>query len=251
MDVPLLPFALLGAITGSFVGVIAERLNTGQSFVTGRSRCNSCARPLGPRDLVPVFSWIIARGRCFTCGARVPWQYLVLELLLGSAFAYAYGAIGLTLALVPFLIALATLAFIVVYDLRHTIVPPTASVVLSLSALAYLLLQGLAGPFLGEALLTAGCIALFFFLMHVLSGGRAMGLGDAPVAFALSLLVFPYAVSGLLFSFWIGGLYGVIVLVSRRGGPRMGIEVPFVPFLAAGYLLAYLIEWNPLAALIL
>ena len=73
-----------------------------------------------------------------------------------------------------------------------------------------------------------------------------MGLGDAPIALGLSLLVgFGAAFSGLIFSFWIGALCGILILVLRRGGPRMGIEVPFVPFLAAGYLLAYFTQWNP------
>jgi prepilin signal peptidase PulO-like enzyme (type II secretory pathway) len=92
----------------------------------------------------------------------------------------------------------------------------------------------------------AGAIALFFFLLHVLSSGRAMGLGDAPVALALSLMAGTQAIAGLLFSFWIGALYGIFVLSTRRGGPRMGIEVPFVPFLALGFLLALFTAWNPL-----
>jgi prepilin signal peptidase PulO-like enzyme (type II secretory pathway) len=73
-----------------------------------------------------------------------------------------------------------------------------------------------------------------------------MGLGDAPVAFSLALLVgSAYAFAGLIFSFWIGALFGIGLLLARRGGPTMGIEVPFVPFLAAGFLLAYFTQWNP------
>jgi prepilin signal peptidase PulO-like enzyme (type II secretory pathway) len=52
-------------------------------------------------------------------------------------------------------------------------------------------------------------------------------------------------VPGILFSFWIGALFGIAVLLRRRGGPTMGIEVPFVPFLAAGFLLAFFTQWNP------
>jgi prepilin signal peptidase PulO-like enzyme (type II secretory pathway) len=64
--------------------------------------------------------------------------------------------------------------------------------------------------------------------------------------FALSLFVGSQAISGLLFSFWIGALFGIILLLVRRGGPTMGIEVPFVPFMALGYLLAYITQWNAL-----
>lgn len=239
-------FALFGALAGSFAGVIAERLNTGQSFVKGRSRCNSCARTLGPADLIPVVSWLLSGGKCRTCGALVPGAYALLELTLGALFAFSYAHLGLSVTLAPFLVALFILAVIVVYDLRHTIVPPMLSFLLFVASVVYAWLAAGSVHAFGGALMAAGAIALGFFLLHVLSGGRAMGLGDAPVAFSLSLLAAGNAVSGLLFSFWIGALYGIVVLVLRRGGPKMGIEVPFVPFLALGFLLAYFTGWNPL-----
>jgi prepilin signal peptidase PulO-like enzyme (type II secretory pathway) len=61
----------------------------------------------------------------------------------------------------------------------------------------------------------------------------------------LSLLVGSQAFVGLVFSFWVGAVIGIGILVLRRGGPTMGIEVPFVPFLAVGYLLAFFTQWNP------
>jgi leader peptidase (prepilin peptidase)/N-methyltransferase len=169
-----------------------------------------------------------------------------MELTLGVLFALSYVKLGLTLPLVALLGALGVLLFIVVYDLRHTIVPLTASFLLFLFSLAYTLLSSFGIHALGLTLMTAGAIGLGFLLLHVCSGGRAMGLGDAPVAFSLSLLASPYALPGLLFSFWIGALCGIAILVLRRGGPKMGIEVPFVPFLALGFLLAYFTGWNPL-----
>lgn len=245
----LVGLATLGAILGSFVGVVAERIHTGQSFATGRSRCNSCARDLTARDLVPVLSYLLSRGRCFTCGSRVPISYLLLELSLAVSFVWAFLTIGLSLLLPLLLVILVVLAFVVVYDLRHTIVPThTSNLLVILTALYAVLAQGIT-PLLGITLLTAGAIGTGFFLMYALSGGRAMGLGDAPIALALSLLAGPYALGGLLLSFWIGGLYGVGILVTRRGGPRMGIEVPFVPFLALGYLLAFFLAWNPIPLL--
>jgi leader peptidase (prepilin peptidase) / N-methyltransferase len=95
--------------------------------------------------------------------------------------------------------------------------------------------------------MTAGVIGSGFFLLHYFSKGRAMGLGDSPVALALALVTGgSLAIAGLLFSFWIGAVVGIGILVATPKGHRMGIEVPFVPFLAAGYLLAYFTQWNPL-----
>lgn len=244
-----LAFAALGAVVASFVGVIAERAYTGQSFAQGRSRCNTCARELGPLDLIPVVSWLLSQGRCFTCGAKVPGLYPAVEVALALSYALAYERLGLTVALPLFLAALATLAFIVYYDIRHTIVPPESSLLLILLSVAFAVAAFPGTAALGSALIGAGAIGLGFLLLHALSSGRAMGLGDAPVAFALSLLVAPYALAGLFYSFWIGALCGIVILLGQRRGHRMGIEVPFVPFLALGYILAFFIQWNPLAFL--
>lgn len=235
-------FAVLGALLASFVGVVAERIHSGQSWRKGRSRCNSCRRELTARDLVPALSWLLHAGRCRTCGARIPALYTLSEIVLGILFAVAYMQFGLSFVLLWFLLALLVLAFIVLYDLRHTLVLPQASAALILLALCFRLAVG--GVW--YALAAACCIALFFFLLYALSRGRAMGLGDTPVSFGLALLSGPAALPGLFFSFWIGGVIGILILVLRRGGPRMGIEVPFVPFMAAGFLLALLTQWNPL-----
>lgn len=239
----------LGAIVGSFCGVVAERLHTGQSWSRGRSRCSSCTTTLKAHELLPILSYVFLLGRCSTCRARIPVTLLVVEITLALAFALSYLSLGFSVPFIFFLSALSMLAVLVLYDLKHSIVPSELSLLLFVFSFLYLLLTYDTLSTLGSSLLTAGLIGVGFFLLHFLSRGKAMGLGDAPVAFSLSLLVAPYAFSGLLFSFWLGAVIGVLILVLRRGGPTMGIEVPFIPFLALGYILAFFIEWNPLALL--
>ena len=125
----------------SFVAVISERAYTGQSWRRGRSRCNSCREELAARDLVPVFSWIVSRGRCRICGSRLPAAYVAIEASLAVLFALGYAVLGPTLALALFLAALSVLAFIVLYDLRHTIVPPVASGLLAALCFLFALTQ--------------------------------------------------------------------------------------------------------------
>lgn len=238
-------FFSVGAVGASFIGVLAERLYTGQSWTHDRSRCNSCRAPLAARDLVPIFSWTINGGRCRHCSARVPARYALTEIALGGLYAAAYMSLGLTAGLLLFLVALSVLFFIVLYDLRHTVVPSGASTLLLVLSVFYALYTAPDLRAFGMTSLVAGAIGLGFFLLYALSRGRAMGLGDAPVALALSFLAGSRALPGLVFSFWIGALFGIVLLSVRRGGPRMGIEVPFVPFLAIGYLLAFWTTWNP------
>lgn len=244
----LLPFVffVLGAILASFLGVVAGRLYTGQSWLSGRSQCDSCGRMLGVLDLVPVVSWVSSLGRCRSCGSQVSYLYSLTEVTLGTLFVVSYLQFGLGLPLLLFLGALLLLTFIVLYDLRHTVVPPLASWLFVACAALFACVTAPSQIVLGLTFITAGAIGLLFFLLFLLSRGRAMGLGDTPVALGLSLLAGSASLAGLLFSFWIGALLGIAILVTTPKGHRMGIEVPFVPFLAAGFLLALFTGWNPL-----
>lgn len=238
--------AALGAILASFVGVLVERVNTGSSWVGDRSRCDACTTTLTARDLIPVVSWLLARGMCRTCGSHIPVRHVMVEAATAFIFFISYQLLGFSIPLLFLFGALPVLLFIVLYDMRHTIVPmiPTLVFVLLAGVFRLLLMHDARG--IGLSLLVAGLVGGVFLLFFILSRGRAMGLGDAPIALGLSLLVGPgAAIPGVLFSFWIGALYGIIILAFTPRGHRMGIEVPFVPFLALGFLLAYFTGWNP------
>ncbi len=235
----------LGATIASFIGVVVARLNTGQSFLTGRSRCDVCSVPLSSLSLIPIVSYVISRGRARCCRASISLFAPLTELLLGGFFVLAYLAIGFSVALLYMLLSLALLLALVLYDLMHQILPTTLlSLFILTSALTgFLLASSLAGFF--STLSVAFFIALSLMLIHFLSRGRAMGFADAPFVFGLSLLVGSAALPGFVFSFWIGAGIGIVLLLQRPRGSRMGVEVPFAPFLAAGFLLAYFTQWNP------
>lgn len=244
-------FAVLGAILGSFAGAVSERLYTGHSWFSGRSTCNACGTELRIPDLVPVMSWLLSLGHCRYCTAKFPIRYLVIEVLMGLLFVGAYLSIGLVSVLPFFLLALVVLAIIVLYDLRHTVIPHPLSVVFGAIALTVFFLTPMPTDVRGLVLMSAGGYGLIFFALHVLSRGRAMGLADTPLVMSLTLLAGTRAFSGLLLSFWIGALIGIIILVQAPKGRRMGIEVPFAPFLAAGFLLAILTTWDPISLIVL
>ena len=238
-------FFALGAACASFAGVLAARLHTGQSWFAGRSRCDACGSPLQPGALVPIVSYAAVGGRARCCGARISPLAPISEAVLGSLFVLAYLSLGLTVALPFFLLALVLLSALTLYDLAHSILP-------SVLLWPFVAAAGVAG-FLGssswhdflQTALVAALIALSLAAVHFFSRGRAMGLADAPLAFGLSLLAGGAAFPGFVFSFWIGAVVGIVLLLRRPAGSRMGVEVPFAPFLAAGFLLAYFTQWNP------
>lgn len=235
-------FFALGAIAASFVGVVVARLFTGQSFLSGRSRCDACNAVLSPFSLLPIVSSLVSRGRATCCGARVTPLMTIAEVLEGVLFVLVYVKLGFTPALPLALLSLSLLLALVLYDLVHQILPPALLI-------PFVVVSGATGflsassTFLNTAII-AFLIALALALIHVVSGGRAMGLADAPFALGCALLTGPAALTGFVFSFWIGAAIGIIVLLQRPVGSRMRVEVPFAPFLAAGFLLAYFTQWN-------
>ena len=210
----------------------------------GVSRCDACGERLAPLSLVPIVSHAAARGRARCCGARVSRLAPLAELALGLLFTLAYAQLGLSAAFAFVCAALASLLALVLYDLAHQILPPPfLAVFVAASALAGLMQAPDVAAF-GWSLAIAFAIAGSLALIHLFSRGRAMGLSDAPLAFGLALLSGPAAFSGFIYSFWIGAVIGIAVLLGRPRGSRMGVEVPFAPFLAAGFLLAYFTQWN-------
>ncbi len=81
---------LLGAATASHVGLIAYRLPRKEQFLKGRSRCESCNRLLAWWEEIPCFGWLICRGKCPSCGYKIPVRYPLLELLGGLIVTVVY-----------------------------------------------------------------------------------------------------------------------------------------------------------------
>lgn len=81
---------VLGAVFGSFATAAAWRLPRGEPLVVARSRCPRCGTTLQARDLVPVVSWLLLRGRCRACGAGIGWRYPVAELATAALFAVGW-----------------------------------------------------------------------------------------------------------------------------------------------------------------
>jgi leader peptidase (prepilin peptidase)/N-methyltransferase len=80
----LLILAAVSPFIGSFLGTLAIRLPARRPVLTGRSQCDHCLHVLGPRDLVPLLSWFLARGKCRYCGTRLSFYYPAIEI---AAFA--------------------------------------------------------------------------------------------------------------------------------------------------------------------
>ncbi len=90
-SVGLFFFVAFGAIVGSFINVLVYRLPRGLNIVTPPSACPNCNTKLGWRENFPIFGWLLLRGRCRTCKAKISCEYFIVEtfvaLLFGGVFA--------------------------------------------------------------------------------------------------------------------------------------------------------------------
>ncbi len=96
---PVLTFAVfaLGLAFGSFLNVCIYRMPRDLSVVYPGSACPHCKKPIKFYDNIPVFSWLILRGRCRNCKASISPRYLLIELLTDAIFLVCYAHFGLTI----------------------------------------------------------------------------------------------------------------------------------------------------------
>jgi leader peptidase (prepilin peptidase) / N-methyltransferase len=218
---------------GSFLGVVIRRLPEGQPITCARSRCQACNAVLGPRDLVPILSWLAARGRCRRCGHRVSWFYPAVEL---AALAIAVVAALLDRGVEVWLDCifgwwLLTLAWI---DARHWLLPDLLTLPLVLAGLfaAWLFDRGdLANRALGAALGYAA-FRVVAYLYRQLRGRDGLGEGDAKLLAAAGAWVGASGLPQVILFAALAGLGAAVCL--RLSGVRLGAlsALPFGPFLA-------------------
>jgi len=114
---------VIGLCVGSFLNVVIYRVPRRESVVRPRSHCPACEAPIADRDNIPVLSWMLLRGRCRSCGARISVRYPLVELGTAVLFVAAAVRLGATWQLPAFCVFFASLLAISVIDLDHYIIP--------------------------------------------------------------------------------------------------------------------------------
>lgn len=233
-------FGVLGAVIGSFLNVCADRLPAGQSIASPPSHCPHCQRSLTASELIPVVSFLALRGRCRTCGAKIPWRVPVIEAVTGLLFALIAWRFGLDLMTLWVTLYACFLIVMALTDLESQRI--LNAVVFPAIGLALI-----AAPFTPGrtviSLILGGLLAFVtLFLLAVLVPG-GMGMGDVKLAAFIGLIVgFPQIAFVLLLAFVLGGAVGGALLLSRR--LHRGDRIPFGPFLTLASLVGLLYGTN-------
>src|SRR5207249_7564151 len=171
---------VLGLAIGSFLNVVIWRVPRKESVVRPASHCPNCETPIGPRDNIPVLSWLLLRGRCRHCGNPIPVRYPLVEASCGVLFAAVALRFGTDWVLPAYLVLTAALLAISIIDLEHFIVPDRITAPLTVAALALLgLAAAVDGQWsrFGRSLLGGLAFFAFLLLLNIINP-RGMGMGD-------------------------------------------------------------------------
>jgi leader peptidase (prepilin peptidase) / N-methyltransferase len=235
----LAPAALFGLLIGSFLNVVAWRLPRGESLVKPRSKCPGCQTQLKAYDNIPVFSWLVLRGKCRGCGEKISARYPVVEAVTATLYVLV---VALKLddvrELVAGLVLVTFLVPIAVIDLDLKIIPNKLTA--PAAVLAVVLAALLEPSFLPEALI-AGAAALFFFLLPTLIHQKGMGMGDVKLVGVLGLYLGRAVAPAIFIALILGVVVGAAVIAAKGMTDGRRTKIPFGPFLAVGALIAFFV----------
>lgn len=236
-------FFILGASIGSFLNVLIDRLPKNQSIL-GRSRCDFCKKKIVWYDLIPVLSYFILKGRSRCCHKKLSFQYPLVETITGLMFVFLFkdspllktvfiGGIISTLIVIFFsdfkyhLISDYILWAFFIFSLLFKIwtpdfFGPTSSI--------HLVKEGI------QSIISGIFVALPIFFIYYISHERAMGLGDVYLSAIIGFLLgWKQGFIALYTAFITGGIYGLILIITRK--KKLRSKIAFGPFLVIGTLI--------------
>lgn len=251
---------------GSFVKALADRSLQKRSF-WGRSYCPHCKKVLQWYDLLPIFSYLILKGKCRYCGRKIGVEYLTVEVVMGALVGFLFWQ-GFNFDSVFKIFFVTILAILFLTDLKKMLIPDRIvlpAIVLSLAYLIgvtlfkigylyyylsqtpigrYLLpphsnyfqrhAQILAEP-LTFGVLMGLLIGGFFMGLIIITRGKGMGGGDVKLGAFIGLgLGFPASLVAMMVAFLTGAIFSIIAIIL--GKKHFGQHIPFGPFLVIGAL---------------
>ena len=122
MDIIGINLFIIGIFLGSFFDCIANRLSRGESIIKPGSHCENCKHKLSWYELIPVFSFIFQRGRCRKCKIRLPFEYILVEILTGLLFTLSYIRYGISYTTLEMIIISSLVIVTIISDLKYMVI---------------------------------------------------------------------------------------------------------------------------------
>jgi leader peptidase (prepilin peptidase)/N-methyltransferase len=217
---------------GSFLNVVAARVPLRRSIVHPSSACMSCNAEIRWYDNIPLLSYVLLRGRCRSCQARIPFLYPAVELVTALLLAGCVFAFGLSFEALIAAFFCSVLVAVSAIDLEHRIIPNRIVLPATVVVLAANTMRELTPEWTIAALGASG-----FLFAAALAYPAGMGMGDVKLALLMGAAL-GKTVSVALLAGMLAAMIPSLVLFARHGAKARKMGIPFGPFLAIGSVIA-------------
>ncbi len=230
---------VLGALIGSFLNVLIVRIPKDENVAFPASHCVTCKKPLKPWHNIPIVSWLVLRGKCAFCEAKISPQYPIVELLSGIIFLAVFMKMGIAVPTLGIALAFLMLLTLSVIDFYYKMVPDS----LNLLALTLAIVSVYSFEMLTEhavhALLFAGAFSLLRFYISYIIKQEAMGEADIMIAATMGALL---GVKLTLVAIFLSALLALPAMMLMRNETDESKQVPFIPFLAMATWIVFIFD---------
>ncbi len=225
---------IFGSIIGSFLNVVILRLpQEDKSIVFPASHCPNCKKNLAWYENIPIFSYLVLRGKCAHCKQSISLQYPLVELLTALLFGAVIYRFGLSFTALGYILFCSALITIIWIDIYHQIIPDLISLpgivlgfLFSFINSAVTWQDSLIGLLTGGGFLYA--IAFSYYLVRRQEG---MGGGDIKLLAMIGAFLGWQSLLFVIFaSSLTGSIIGVLILLKKKEGSKT--RIPFGPFLS-------------------
>jgi len=233
----------LGTILGSFYNVVAYRLPKGESIVYPSSHCPNCNHNLRPWELIPIFSFLLQRGKCSSCKKKISWFYPISEIICGLLFVFSYLAFGLSLELIIALTFVSMLIIVILSDYYYMIIEDSVLIFFGLLILLEIFLINGLDVFLisiRNGLISSGIILVLKLFGDLLFKKESMGWGDIKLMIVIGIVIgWDMSILTIFLSAFLAFPISLIILKSNKNH-----EIPYGPFLSFAALILYFTHFN-------
>ena len=187
--------SLTALIIASFISFVTYRLGTGQDMAFSYSKCTNCNYRLRPFNLVPLFSWLLQKGRCSTCKTKISKRYPAIEIffvLIFNLIAYANN-FQLDYHLFFLLIIATIMIAISIVDIEYYFAPISLQILFLLSVVTYLFMTKDDPKLIFQAAFSGLAYVAFFLILYygflLTTKKEAIGTDDIKLFYTIGLLI--------------------------------------------------------------
>ncbi len=227
-----------GTIIGSFLNVVAFRRINNESFIYGRSKCPRCNKLLAWYDNVPIFSFLVLKGKCRRCENPIQIFYPIVELITGilTITFYNYQPNNPLLLICLLCVGSLLIVMALIDFFEKNVYTDHLAILLVATLVLIIISKGLTLDVLIGSATFGGFFLLLRFVGSMIYKREAMGLGDVQLGFVIGMaLQWQDVVLALYITFISASFVGAYIIYQKKAKDG---ELPLIPFISVGFMIA-------------